>query len=156
MKKFKLFKMLAVLIVLITSLTTQVWAGGKLYEGSFKASFNGSAWNSGSYYTLHSSSSNKSPETGIDMGTLTSDFVITDISFKVGVDFDSKKSMHRFWCNIDGKDNYQEYKIWWNEYKGDPGYPTANSIDKTVATYEDASGSHFKHRICFNMVVGIW
>ncbi len=142
MKKHLFQKSLLVLIgVLITSLTTKAWADVHLYNGYIKASFNGSNCWSGSYYEMYSGGPNASESKAADMGTLTGDFKIKAVKWKINSNYSLDHSMSYLWYNIDGGSS-STHSQHWNGTNGD-AYPESSSTNITVASYTNASGVHY-------------
>ena len=131
----------AMLIMLLTLGVGQMWADVHLYNGYIKASFNGSNCWSGSYYEMYSGGPNASESKAADMGTLTGDFKIKAVKWKINSNYGLDHSMSYLWYNIDGGSS-STHSQHWNGTNGD-AYPESSSTNITVASYTNASGVHY-------------
>ncbi len=129
----------AVLVMSIANIG-MAWGGQNLYNGYIKATFNGTKCWGDTYYEMYSGGPNATLGTAAQMGTLTGDFVITDVKLKFNTDWDTHKSEHQCWYNVDGSGG-SDYWISWGTSKGD-GYPEKLGVNYTIARHTDASGYH--------------
>lgn len=140
MKQTFKFSTFLLLFALNFGFNQEVKADVHLYNGYIKASFNGSnAWG-GSFYEMYGGGPNASQSSAADMGTLTGDFKITAVKWKINSNYTLDHSMSYMWYNIDGSggDTHSQH---WSGTKGD-AYPES-STNITVASSASNSGIHY-------------